>query len=141
MAFKFEKLEVWQSALDYSDLIYEITEKLPKKENFNLVSQMERAATSISLNIAEGSTSQSDAEQAKFLGYAIRSLVETVACLHLVKRRNYLEDLDLLRKAYRHAEVLFAKLQAMRKAIAPDKYVKEEQALYEVFTDDGESPF
>lgn len=141
MSFKFEKLEVWQSALEYSDLIYAITKKLPKKENFNLVSQMERAATSISLNIAEGSIGQSDAEQAKFLGYAIRSLVETVACLHLVKRRNYLEDLDLLRKAYRHAEVLFAKLQAMRKAIAPDKYVKEEQALYEVFTDDGESPF
>lgn len=141
MSFKFEKLEVWQSALDYSDLIYEITERLPKKENFNLVSQMERAATSVSLNIAEGSTGQSDPEQAKFLGYAIRSLVETVACLHLVKRRNYLEDPEPLRKAYRHAEGLFIKLQAMRKAIAPDKYVKEEQALYEVFTDDGESPF
>jgi four helix bundle protein len=141
MSFKFEKLEVWQSALDYSDLIYEITEKLPKKENFNLVSQMERAATSISLNIAEGSTGQSDAEQAKFLGYAIRSLVETVACLHHVKRRNYLEDAEPLRKVYRHAEGLFAKLQAMRKSIAPNLFVKEEQGMYEVFRNDGEYPF
>lgn len=141
MSFKFEKLEVWQSALDYSDLIYEITAKLPKKENFNLVSQMERAVTSISLNIAEGSTGQSDPEQAKFLGYAIRSLIETVACLHHVNRRSYLKDAELLRKTYRHAEILFAKLQAMRRAIAPNLFVKEEQGNYEVFTDDGEYPF
>ncbi len=141
MSFKFEKLEVWQFALDYSDLIYGITEKLPKRENFNLVSQMERAVTSISLNIAEGSTGQSDPEQAKFLGYAIRSLIETVACLHHVHRRQYLKDPEFLRKPYRHAEVLFAKLQAMRKAIAPDLFVKEEQGQYEVFSNDGECPF
>lgn len=74
MPYKFEKLEVWQLAMDYADLILAVIEKLPKKENFNLSSQMDRAVTSISLNIAEGSTGQSDPEQAKFLGYAIRSL-------------------------------------------------------------------
>jgi len=141
MSFKFEKLEVWRLALEYSDLVYEITEKLPKKENFNLVSQMERAATSISLNIAEGSTGQSDPEQVKFLGYAIRSLIETVACLHHVKRRNYLSDVEVLRKTYRHAEQLFVKLQAMRKSIATEKFLKDEQGEYEVFSNDGESPF
>ena len=36
MPFKFEKLEVWQLALDYIDLIYEIADKLPKSEAYNL---------------------------------------------------------------------------------------------------------
>jgi four helix bundle protein len=141
MTFKFEKLEVWQSAMDYADLILAVIEKLPKKENFNLSSQMDRAVTSISLNIAEGSTGQSDPEQAKFLGYAIRSLIETVACLHHVHRRKYIKDSELLRKPYRHAEGLLVKLNAMRKSLAPEMFLKEEQAEYLVFSPDGECPF
>lgn len=141
MSYKFEKLEVWQSAMDYADLILAVIEKLPKKENFNLSSQMDRAVTSISLNIAEGSTGQSDPEQAKFLGYAIRSLIETVACLHHVHRREYVKDPELLRKPYKHSEILFAKLQAMRHAIAPNLFVKEEQGKYEVFSNDEQCPF
>lgn len=141
MSYKFEKLEVWQSAMDYADLILAVIEKLPKKENFNLGSQMDRAVTSISLNIAEGSTGQSDPEQVRFLGYAIRSLIETVACLHHVHRRKYLKDPELLCKSYKHSEILFAKLQAMRHAIAPNLFIKEEQGKYEVFSNDGECPF
>ena len=82
MPYKFEQLEVWKLSLEYTDLIYELAGKLPKSEEYNLKSQIVRAATSISLNIAEGSTGQSDAEQARFLGMAIRSLIEIVACQH-----------------------------------------------------------
>ncbi len=117
MPYKFEKLEVWELALEYSDLIYKITEQLPRSEEWNLTSQMRRAATSIFLNIAEGSTSQSNAEQARFIGLALRSLVETVACQHAISRRNYLNGLTLLREAYQFSEKLFAKLQAFRTAL------------------------
>jgi len=117
MAYKFEKLEVWQLALDYIDLCYAIAEQLPRSENFNLKSQMTRAATSIALNIAEGSTSQSDPEQQRFLGFALRSLIETVACLHLIHRRAYLPDPQPLRQAYLASTKLFAKLQAFRAAL------------------------
>lgn len=55
MAFKFEQLEVWELALNYLDLIYEIAKQLPRSEDYNLNSQIRRAATSISLTIAEGS--------------------------------------------------------------------------------------
>jgi four helix bundle protein len=72
MPFKFERLEVWELALGYIDLIYEIAGLLPRSEEFNLKSQITRAATSVSLNIAEGSTGQTDAEQARFIGLAIR---------------------------------------------------------------------
>ncbi len=131
MPFKFEKLEVWQLALDYIDLIYEIANRLPQSEAYNLKSQITRAATSVALNIAEGSTSQTDAEQARFLGLAIRSLLETVACQHIINRRKFLQDTTSLRQAYRQAETLVAKLHTMRKAIAPEQpWLREEPMLY-----------
>lgn len=120
MTYKFEKLEVWEMALDYTDLIYKIADQLPSAENYNLKSQITRAATSVALNIAEGSTSQSDPEQVRFIGFAIRSLVESVACMHLIQRRTYLSEIEILREAYRTSEKLFAKLQAFRKKLKPE---------------------
>jgi four helix bundle protein len=58
MPFKFEKLEVWRLSLDYIDIVYKISTHLPRSEEYNLKSQLIRAATSIALNIAEGSTAQ-----------------------------------------------------------------------------------
>ena len=132
MAYKFERLEVWRMAVEYTDMIYALAEQLPRSEEYNLRSQIVRASTSIALNIAEGSTSQSDAEQARFLGLAIRSLVETVACQHIVSRRRYLEDPEPLRKAYRFSEKLFAKLQAFRTSLVPTgaSTIREESDLY-----------
>ncbi|CAG0931975.1 hypothetical protein TFLX_02388 [Thermoflexales bacterium] len=116
MPYKFEKLEVWQLAVEYFDLIYQIAEQLPKNEEYNLRSQIIRAATSIALNIAEGSTGQSDAEQNRFPGMALRSLIETVACLHLIKRRNYISA-EMVQEVYAFSEKLSVKLQAFRKAL------------------------
>jgi len=84
--FKFEQLEIYQSALDYVDRCYTVADGLPESERYNLRSQLLRAATSVVLNIAEGSTGQSDAEQVRFLGMALRSLLETVVCGHLIQR-------------------------------------------------------
>lgn len=134
MGYKFEKLEVWQLALEYTDLIYRIAEQLPRSEDFNLKSQITRAATRISLNIAEGSTSQSDAEQARFIGFAIRSLIETVACQHNIHRRKYLKDPQPLREAYQFSEKLFAKLQAFRTSLTGrvnNSNIREDSTSYE----------
>ena len=132
MPFKFEKLEVWDQALDYIDLVYEIGAVLPKNEDYNLKSQMTRAATSIALNIAEGSTGQTDVEQGRFLGLAIRSLLETVACQHIIRRRKLVDDSVVLRKAYGHADMLAARLHAMRRTVAPDQgWLREETLVYE----------
>lgn len=131
MPFKFEKLEVWRLALDYIELIDGIARELPRSEEYNLKSQITRAATSVALNIAEGSTGQTDAEQARFLGFAIRSLLETVACQHIISRRRLLEDVTPLRKAYRSAETLVAMLHTMRKKIAPDQpWLRESPVAY-----------
>ena len=70
--------------------------EFPKREQFNLCSQMLRAVDSVALNISEGSIGQSDPELKKFIGYAIRSLAEVVTCLHKALRREYInkEEFD-----------------------------------------------
>jgi four helix bundle protein len=117
MAFKSEKLEVWQLAVAYTDGIYAIAEQLPRSEDLNLKSQMTRAANSVALNIAEGSSGQTDHEQARFAGYAIRSLIEVIGCLHLIRQRGYSGDGTLLRGAYQEGGRLFARLPAFRSAV------------------------
>lgn len=143
MPFKFEKLEVWQLALEYVDAVYGVAEQLPSDERYNLTSQMTRAATSVALNIAEGSTGQTDREQARFLGHAIRSLLETVACQHLISRRGYLPDPEPLRQLYRNSETLVRKLQALRNTLAPDKpWIREPLTEYKTRDKgDHELPF
>jgi four helix bundle protein len=129
--YKFERLEVWQMALSYNDLIYSLAGQLPKQEEFNLKSQIVRAGTSIALNIAEGSTSQSDPEQNRFLGMALRSLVETVACLRLIERRGYPLDSQLVEEIDAAGGKLFAKLQSFRNTIYP-RQVREITGEYEL---------
>ena len=135
MPFKFEKLDVWQMALDYCDLMYELADKLPDKERFNLQSQIRRAGTSIALNIAEGSTGQSDPEQKRFLGMALRSLIETVACQRLITRQNYVADTAYLGHLDLQAQELAKRLQAFRNSLSEpnqSRSVKEDPALYDI---------
>jgi four helix bundle protein len=92
MAFKFEKLKVWKKAIDLTAKVSELVKKFPKHELYVLSSQLKRASDSISLNIAERSTGQSNLEFKKFLGYALRSAMEVVGCFHLAKRRNLIDQ-------------------------------------------------
>lgn len=129
MPYKFEQLDVWRLSLDYLDRIYELAEYLPRSEEYNLKAQITRAATSIALNIAEGTQGQSDAEQARFPGMSIRSLIETVACQHIIRRRKYLQDESLLDKAYENSQTLARKLQSFRNSMSSYQ-VKEDASLY-----------
>jgi len=114
--YKFQKLQVYQMALKYVDSIYGMSEQLPQRERFNLSSQIERAGTSIVLNIAEGSTGQTDPEQNRFLGMALRSYLETVACFVLIELRGYIPA-DVLSALREQGHQLFIKLAAFRKAL------------------------
>lgn len=116
MAFKFEKLEIWRLAVGIAGKIHDLTRTFPKEEMFSLTSQMKRAADSISLNIAEGSTGQSDPEQRKFIGYAQRSALEVVNCLYLAFNRNYI-DQQQFDQFYGELEKLVVKIQAFKNAV------------------------
>jgi four helix bundle protein len=104
--FKFEKLMIWQKAMDFGESIFIVSKTFPKDETFNLISQARRAADSIALNIAEGSISQSNPEFTKFINYAVRLLAEVVTCLHKAKRREYINE-DEFMALYKDAFHLF----------------------------------
>ncbi len=114
--FKFEKIIVWQKAMDFGEKINETTQLFPKKEIYNLSSQIRRAADSIALNISEGSTGQTNPEFKKFMGYSIRSLTEVVTCLHKAKRRKYVPT-ETFNTLYEEAFNLMNMMVAFRKNI------------------------
>ena len=92
MAFRFEGLEIWQLAKAYASRICAITARFPRKEDYALTSQLNRAAYSIVLNIAEGAGRNTDAEFNHFLGIAMGSVFEVVAGLHLAKEQHYIDE-------------------------------------------------
>lgn len=97
-------------------MVNKITAKLPASEQFKLVSQANRAASSIALNIAEGSTGNSDPEQDRFIGYAQRSYLETISSIDLIEMLNYLPSSEI-DPARDQGHILFIKLCALRKAL------------------------
>ncbi|WP_183576998.1 four helix bundle protein [Mucilaginibacter sp. X5P1] len=116
MSFKFEKLLVWQKAVDLSSDIHTLTKTFPKDELFVLTAQIKRAADSVSLNIAEGSTGQSNAEFNKFLGYALRPDIEVVGCLYLAQKRDLIKE-DTFRKLYQQCEEILVMLNSLRNTL------------------------
>jgi len=101
MKFKFEKLIIWQKAMEYGENINNLSYEFPKEEMFNLSSQIRRACDSIALNISEEAVGQSNPEFIKFIGYAIHSLAEVVTSLHKAYNRKYLSE-KLFREYYEY---------------------------------------
>jgi len=81
MPFDFEKLEVYKKAIDFANKVYSLTKKYPKDELFGIVSQIRRAAISISLNLAEGS----GRSKREFKHYIIISRTSVQECIPLLK--------------------------------------------------------
>jgi four helix bundle protein len=89
--FDFEKLDVYQASIEVIVLIDKITEAFPRGRAY-LTDQLQRAGTSISLNIAEGSGEFSTNEKSRFYRMAKRSATETAAILEISKRSNIISD-------------------------------------------------
>jgi len=116
MAFKFERLKVWEMAVDLSGDVSELVKSFPKDELYILTSQIKRACDSISLNIAEGSTGQTTPEFKKVLGYALRSSIEVVGCFYLAKKRKLIDQNDF-NTFYEKLTQLIKSIQALRNSL------------------------
>ena len=117
MKFGFEDLEVWHLSLDLIDRTYEIADKLPQDELYNLISQIKRAAISVSLNIAEGSERHHKRDFGRFIRLSIGSLLEVAASLKIAIRRNYINQEDLDENISPLLEKLYFKLIALEKSL------------------------
>jgi len=117
--FNFEKLETWQKAIAFADLVYELTRNFPADERFGLTNQMRRAAVAVSSNIAEGTARNSKNDYARFLEIATGSLFEVVSQSFVGKRQGFLSDADFQR-VYTAAEEQGKMLSGLRRAVLED---------------------
>jgi four helix bundle protein len=108
--FRFEKLEVWQEARKINQIIYQLTRNFPREELFAMTSQIRRASTSVSSNIAEGSGRNSDKDFAHFLEQAYGSLMEVASTFYLALDEGYVKEQDL--------DPVFEKLERLAKRTA-----------------------
>ncbi len=120
MAFKFERLIVWQKAIDLTFVVHNVTLKFPKEELYILSSQIKRAANSIALNIAEGSTGQTNPEFNRFLTFALRSNIEVVSSIYIARKRNIINDenFDLI---YNSCQEILAMINSLKKSLTNPK--------------------
>src|SRR5947199_5629145 len=114
--FNFEKLDVWQKAIDFANLVYNETRAFPAEERFGLTNQLRRAAVSISSNIAEGSSRSSKSDFARFVEIATGSVFEVVTQAFIARRQSFLSE-DQFRKIYTDAEELRRMLSGLRKSL------------------------
>jgi four helix bundle protein len=87
----FRKLEVWRRSHALSLECYRLTRSFPKEELFGLSSQLRRAAVSVELNLAEGSSRGSDADFKRFVQMALGSASEVECQLMLARDLDYLK--------------------------------------------------
>jgi four helix bundle protein len=85
--FRFEKLEIWQEAIEISDVLFDYCDKADALKFYKFAEQLRAAAMSISNNIVEGSGSFSDKDFANFLNISRRSIFECANILHIFERR------------------------------------------------------
>ena len=90
----FYDLEVWKEAHDLVLLTYKTTKSFPSEEVFGLVSQMRRAAVSVTSNIAEGFGRTSLNEKIRFYTIARGSLTELQNQLFVARDISYLTSED-----------------------------------------------
>lgn len=110
------RLWIWNLALELANEVSNIVKVFPKEELFILTSQIKRAADSVVLNIAEGSTLHTNAEFKRFLIIANRSALEVVNCLFLAKQRKFIDD-NIFKEKYNKYESLIIMIQALIKTL------------------------
>ena len=108
-ARNFRNYKVWQEAVDYATFVYKVTSKMPWFEKKGLCDQLQRAAVSISSNIAEGAARNSDADFAHFLDFALGSAFEVETQLKIATNVGYLDE--------EHYQELISKLSSIEKQL------------------------
>jgi four helix bundle protein len=91
----FKDMEIWKNGMEIAVEIFKISDTLPRKEDYGLTSQIRRASTSISANIAEAFGRNGSADKKKFYDYARSSAFETKSHLLYGQQVGYFEQSDV----------------------------------------------
>ena len=114
--FYFEKLEVWKNARVFVKNIYLITKSYPEDEKFGITSQLRRASLSITANIAEGFSRNTQKDKARFINQSYSTTIEVINFLILSKDLDFINEEEYL-QFRKDAEEISNKLNALYKTI------------------------
>lgn len=89
-----QKLEVFTASRQFVLECYRLTKIFPPDEKFGMITQIRRAALSVHLNIAEGSSRRSDTERKRYYEIARGSVIEIDAALDVANDLQYLQNAD-----------------------------------------------
>ena len=92
MARNYRKIDVYHLSYTFVLDIYRCTKDFPKQEEQNITSQIRRAATSIPLNIVEGSAKASNREFIYFLNVAYASAKEVEVLRRICRDLKYFDE-------------------------------------------------
>ncbi len=113
MGQSYRDLLVWQESYKLTREVYELTQKLPRYENYGLVSQMRRAAVSVSSNIAEGQQRESRKVFKQFLLIARGSAAELSTQLQLCTDIYQINTTATITHVERVQKMLYALIQSI----------------------------
>lgn len=88
------KLEVYKSSREFVLECYKLTKILPDEEKYAMASQIRRAALSVHLNIAEGSSRKSEVERKRYYEISRGSVIEIDAALDVANDLTYLKNFN-----------------------------------------------
>lgn len=89
--FDFEKLEVYQLALEFLSELFKVYRKLPKDLQYSIGNNFIRAGLSISNNLAEGSGKKSKKEKARYYGTSLDSTRECISMINVLLREKLID--------------------------------------------------
>lgn len=92
----FRNYEVWKLAISFCKDTYLLTDSFPDSEKYGIVSQIRRAAVSISSNIAEGCSRKSEKDFARFIEIALGSSFEVESLLILCEDLKFFKQEQLI---------------------------------------------
>ena len=93
MKFAYEKLEVWNKAVDFAVEVIDTVEDITTdRKHYRLLEQIEASSTSVSMNIAEGKGRFSKKEFVQYLYISRGSLYETMTLLEIFRRKQWITD-------------------------------------------------
>ena len=114
--YGYRTLRVWHDSMDLAEDVYRLTAGYPRHELFGMSSQLQRAAVSIALNVAEGRERDSVGDYLRFVSIAKGSLAEVETLLELSGRLDYAQPSDIAALQERCARV-GRQLHALRSSL------------------------
>ena len=135
----FEDLEVYQVAREFRKAMYRVAKQLPEEEKFGLISQVRRAAVSLTNNIAEWHGRFHFLEQIKFMLQSRGSLEELMDDLNVCADEQYLANAEiekLKQEAWRVHKLINGYIRFLRSRVGDPSRVQESPSDNELSEDE-----